>query len=114
MRVVKQGSLRSQGVHGGCRGLRMSAHTADPVVEIVDTNEDDIRRSSRKVGGKKEAGQKCSQLFHKYRLNSQCSKVVSLVDQLTYWSRKRVGHLDKSEIAHGDVVGHSGEFVAVS
>ncbi len=43
MSVVEKGAAGCQTVKVGGEGLRISAEATDPIVEIVDRNEEDIR-----------------------------------------------------------------------
>ena len=50
MSIAKENASCGKSIQIGCQGLRMSSHNANPVVEIVDRNKQDIgwRRLARR------------------------------------------------------------------
>ena len=66
MGLLEEDSLASQFVDVWCPGLGMSSKTTDPVVQIVDGNEQDVRPVDR-VGG-------VSLFESKYRNEEKCDR----------------------------------------
>ena len=58
MRVEQHGAARREAVDIGRLRQRMSAESADPIVLIVDGDEDDVRL---RRGGRREGGRGCGQ-----------------------------------------------------
>ena len=49
MGLFKEHTPRCKPVDIGCLGLRMATETTDPVIEVVDCDEQDVRSFSRKA-----------------------------------------------------------------